>query len=211
MSIDATGGQQRNSGFPGDTDQSHAARSEVSFDDVHIDTGAEEGGVEFDEQKLIDLFDRLEGEQSFALGLLAGLGAAFVGALIWAAITYVTNFQIGFMAVGVGFLVGYAVRIFGRGMSSKFGYAGAGCALLGCVAGNLLTASFYLAFGEGVPLLQAVVIPFIPAAAVEIMAASFHPMDLLFYGIALYEGYRFSFRQIEEHELMSAVKTGDRH
>jgi hypothetical protein len=32
------------------------------------------------------------------------------------------------------------------------------------------------------------------------------PMDLLFYGIALYEGYKLSFRQIGHEELERAIK-----
>ena len=44
-------------------------------------------------------------------GVVAGLGAAIVGAAIWAAITAATDYQIGFMAIGVGFLAGFAVRL----------------------------------------------------------------------------------------------------
>lgn len=32
-------------------------------------------------------------------------------------------------------------------------------------------------------------------------------MDLLFHAIAVYEGYRFSFRTISEEELASLIKT----
>jgi hypothetical protein len=35
-----------------------------------------------------------------------------------------------------------------------------------------------------------------------LMQATFSPMDVLFYGIAIYEGYRFSFRQITQADLM---------
>jgi hypothetical protein len=43
-------------------------------------------------------------EQSLPMALLAGGGAALVGAIGWAVVTAVTHFQIGFMAVGVGLL-----------------------------------------------------------------------------------------------------------
>ena len=33
------------------------------------------------------------------------------------------------------------------------------------------------------------------------MVATFSPMDLLFYGIAVYEGYKFSFRQVGPEDL----------
>ena len=34
-------------------------------------------------------------------------------------------------------------------------------------------------------------------------------MDLLFYGIAPYEGYKLSFRQITQEELMGAINAAD--
>lgn len=34
----------------------------------------------------------------------------------------------------------------------------------------------------------------------RILTATFQVMDLLFYAIAVYEGYRFSFRRIPEEE-----------
>ncbi len=40
-----------------------------------------------------------------------------------------------------------------------------------------------------------------PGIIAEIMKVTFYPMDILFYAIAVYEGYRFSFRQISEDEL----------
>jgi hypothetical protein len=35
------------------------------------------------------------------------------------------------------------------------------------------------------------------------MIDSFNGMDLFFYGIAIYEGYRFSFRNLNEDELVT--------
>jgi hypothetical protein len=40
----------------------------------------------------------------------------------------------------------------------------------------------------------------------EVMMDAFSPMDLLFYGIAIYEGYKFSFRQITEEELLTPAR-----
>ena len=39
----------------------------------------------------------------------------------------------------------------------------------------------------------------------EIMVASFTPIDLLFYGLALYTGYKLSFRQLGEDELRTLL------
>jgi hypothetical protein len=39
----------------------------------------------------------------------------------------------------------------------------------------------------------------------ELMLATFHPMDVLFYGLALYQGYKFSFRKLSDTEVRSLV------
>lgn len=47
--------------------------------------------------------------------ILAGLAAGIVGALLWGFITYKTSYQIGFLAWGVGALVGFVCVIAGGG------------------------------------------------------------------------------------------------
>lgn len=121
--------------------------------------------------------------------LTAGLLAALAGAAAWALITDITKYQIGWMAVGVGFLVGYAVRKFGRGTTPVFGVIGAFFALIGCLAGNLFAVVGMVAIEGDAGFFE--VLSSIPLSAVpEIMIESFSPMDVLFYGIALYEGYK---------------------
>lgn len=133
--------------------------------------------------------------------------AALVGAGIWAAITVTTNFQIGWMAVGVGFIVGYAVRILGKGVTKSFGIAGAALALLGCLMGNLMSACGYLAIERSATFWSVFSAALIhPVLAFELLKVTFSPMDLLFYGIAVYEGYKFSFRPITPEELAAVAK-----
>lgn len=55
---------------------------------------------------------------SLAKGLIAGLIAALVGALAWALIVYYANVQLGYLALGIGALVGYAVAWATRGGSA---------------------------------------------------------------------------------------------
>ena len=124
------------------------------------------------------------------LGAVVGLLAALVGAGIWAAVTALTAYQIGFMAVGVGFLVGFAVRFTGKGHEPIFGVVGAVLALLGCVVGNYLTGAWFFAANTGVPYSQ-LLLPNI-SFVVETMRATSGWMDLLFYAIAAYCGYRYS-------------------
>lgn len=162
------------------------------------DKQAEKPGL--DPAQAAYLRQRLHSEQSLVLGTVAGVVASLAGASAWAGVTIATGYQIGFMAIGVGFLVGFAVRALGKGITPVFGVVGAALALLGCAVGNLLAVTALVAGNEGVPVLDALSNLDVPIAR-DLMVAFFSPMDLLFYGIALYEGYRLSFRQLGAEEL----------
>ncbi len=135
------------------------------------------------------------------LALAAGVVSALVGASIWALVTDMSKgFQIGYMAIGVGFLVGYSVRFLGKGIERPYQYVGAVCALLGCVLGNYFAMAGFLAQQLHVDFFT--VISRIPLdKAVGLMQDTFSPIDLLFYAIAVYEGYRFSLKRITPEEL----------
>ncbi|MCA9192396.1 MAG: hypothetical protein KDB03_11560 [Planctomycetales bacterium] len=155
-----------------------------------------------DPAKAEALFAQLVKQQNLPLGLLAGFVAAVLGGLAWAAVTIVSGYQIGWMAVGIGFLVGFAVRLAGKGLTKSFGFGGGLLALLGCLLGNLLAVCGMLAQELQQPVLSTTLqIVLNPPAAIELMKMTFSPMDLLFYGIAVFEGFKFSFRQIDDSEL----------
>ncbi len=98
-----------------------------------------------------------------------------------------------FTAAAIGYLVGQAVRSTGKGIDKKFGSVGAACALLGCVAGNMLSAMAFFAKARGVPFAE--VLANLDVGFLQRLGQkSFQAMDLLFYAIAVYEGYRFSFK-----------------
>src|SRR5262245_23005581 len=90
-------------------------------------------------------------EQSLLMGTAAGAVAGVVGAGAWALVTTLTHFQIGWMAVGIGFLVGIAIRTFGKGIDKVFGVIGAILALSGCVLGNLLAVCGMVASHQHIP------------------------------------------------------------
>ncbi|QYY36448.1 hypothetical protein [Ruficoccus sp. ZRK36] len=148
-----------------------------------------------------DFAREIQSRQSLSLGIVAGLVASVVAAGVWAWITVLTHFQIGYFAVAVGFFVGLAVRIAGRGMTPPFGVAGACFALLGCVLGNFLSQLGFVSIEYEVSIWQVLVL-FDYSYLPEVMIESFQPIDVLFYGIAVAGGYRASFRRISEDELL---------
>lgn len=147
---------------------------------------------------------RMRDQQNLSAAVVAGTAAAIIGAGLWAVTTVVTGYQIGWMAVGIGFLVGYAIRVVGKGIDQTFAVAGAILALFGCMLGNVLTVCYFVAENEGIPVLE--LLPQLDLAIVsELLVATFSPMDLLFYGIAVYEGFQLSTVSVSENELQAAT------
>lgn len=126
-----------------------------------------------------------------ALGVLGGLIASIIGAIIWSTVTVLTEYQIGWMAVGVGILVGFAVRLLGRGEHVFYCVIGGGFALLGCVLGNLFSGIGFLANEMELGYFETLG-KFEWSESFNLLKAMFSPMDSLLYGIAIYEGVKFS-------------------
>jgi hypothetical protein len=144
-----------------------------------------------------EIIERLRMEQKLTRGILAGLIVGIVGAILWGIITVATEYQIGYMAIAVGAGVGFAIRKFGKGVDPIFGYWGAGIALLSVFIGNFLSIIGFLANAEGLGYIETLWL-FDYGYLFPIMKEAFQPIDVLFYGLALYEGYKFAIIKIED-------------
>ncbi len=150
---------------------------------------------EEDINRFEQLATQLHGEQNLPMGLVGGVAAAIIGGVLWAAITVATGWQLGLVAVGIGFLVGYAVSYIGKGITPIFGYMGAGLALLGVVVGKYLTMVALWANATDLGYIETfTTVPF--DVIKELVIRNFSPIDLLFYGIAIYQGYKLSFTDL---------------
>lgn len=157
-------------------------------------------------EQVQELKEKLKMEQNLTMGILASVAAALVGAALWAVITVATKYQIGYMAVAVGFLVGYANRFAGKGIDQVFGIIGALLAFVGCVLGNYFTVIALAAEFAQMSFFETLTA--LPLSTVmDILVEDISFYDILFYGIALYEGYKFSFRQITEDDLRKHMNT----
>jgi hypothetical protein len=59
------------------------------------------------------------GKERFILASVYGSGAALIGALLWWAVRAGTGYEVGLIAVAVGFMVGYAVRAGAQGRGGR--------------------------------------------------------------------------------------------
>jgi hypothetical protein len=60
-----------------------------------------------------------DSHKAFARGLLFGIGAALLGMAVYATFTIVTNFYLGYVALGVGWLVGTAINKGANGIGGR--------------------------------------------------------------------------------------------
>jgi len=138
--------------------------------------------------------DGVRGEgENLVLGVLAGGLAAVIGAVIWMGITVATGWHVGYVALGVGALVGLAIRTAGNGTGFIFGAAGAVLTLLGCLGGEIL-ATIQLATTpqrDFVSVLSSVNL----VEMVKNIATQTDPIMYLIYAIGIFEGYKLSIRK----------------
>jgi hypothetical protein len=122
-------------------------------------------------------------------GLVGGLVTAVVAAGLWYAVVSITNWQIGLVAIAVGWLVGTGVR---------FGAGGRGSVPLAAIGGILtlgsLVVSEYLIIhhwvSEDIGAANVIDVIQPPSFIIEVVAESVtaDPLTLVFWAIALFQG-----------------------
>jgi len=139
----------------------------------------------------VPAINELDYDSNLVLGLIGGVVAMLISAILWGVISYATEYQISWMAIGVGIFVGVSIQKLGKGKSLIYGISGAVLSLFGCLLGNYLFYNGILAREWEAPFFEVLMaISFQPAAIIEIFTLAFDFMDLLFYGVAAYIGFR---------------------
>ncbi|MFT4534391.1 MAG: antitoxin component YwqK of YwqJK toxin-antitoxin module [Saprospiraceae bacterium] len=142
------------------------------------------------------LEEKMRSYQSINYALIGGFVLCVFAAILWAVVTVVSGYQTGLMAIVVGVIVGVGVRYFGAGFDPIFSVIGGSYTLLSCLLGAIFTQIGFIMNFEGLDLMQ--VLSFLNFEGVTSMVVdSFSLMDLVFYGIAIYEGIGLSRRSLE--------------
>ena len=142
---------------------------------------------------------KLRRYQNFLYALIGGLLITAIAALGWAFITAWTGYQGVYMALGVGLIVGLAVRFFGAGFNRIFGILAALLALAGSLLGYYLSR---FGFPEEIELASILSIPDLlkPELMFNDIRDSFVPLDLVFYGLAVVLAYLLAIRRINSRK-----------
>lgn len=147
------------------------------------------------------LWRKLKEQQNLGMGVLGGVIGMVIGAIAWGVITAFTGYQVGYIAVGIGFAVGFGMRKMGKGFERKFSYIGAGQSLLGCILGDLLVIFIIASKELGIPFYYILTHASIPMA-VDVFVSVFELGNLLFYALAVYAGYKYSVLKVTQEQVL---------
>ena len=156
------------------------------------------------DEEMLRAMEFLRQEQNLLVGVMAGFLAAVAGAVVWAGVTVSAGYQVGWLAIAIGLVTGLAVRLGGKGIDKVFGVVGAVLSLLGCALGNVFTIAWFISIEPGMPVLDVLGDMDIPIV-IELIMESFQVTDILFYAMAVYFGYRYSFRDLTQDDFDRAL------
>lgn len=128
----------------------------------------------------------------FPIALAVGAAGALVGAIIWAVIVVATNYEIGYVAVLVGYLSGQGVKLgAGKGRGQSLQMAAAGMAVFGLViAKYFILAHFVVSDPSTAELGLGYFSPGLFLVFVQNIGGSLSPFDLLWIAFALMTAWR---------------------
>jgi hypothetical protein len=148
-----------------------------------------------------ETIEKLRLEQNLMKGIVSGLVVGIIGAILWATIAVATGYNFGYLALAIGAGVGLIIRKFGNGIDPIFGYWGGGISLLSVLLGNFLSIIGFIANSVGLGYMETLM-AFDYSYFPEIMRETFTVFDIFCYGMAIFEGYKFSFRKITEKRII---------
>jgi hypothetical protein len=132
------------------------------------------------------------GSDDLPRAALMGALGALLGAAVWAAVVVLTNLEIGYLAVLVGFLAGYGVKLGARGGHGKrLQQTAVACAVAGLLATKYFVFAHFFVSGaakEGVAL--SYLSPTTLSAFPHFLGEMLSPFDALWLLIALSSAWR---------------------
>lgn len=146
-------------------------------------------------------------EPNTPLGIIGGLLAALVGGIVWAIIVIKSNYEVGFVAWGIGLLAGFAVVLFARGKSVQLQVVAVLSAGLGVLIGK------YISYVHALQVAHNKLFPGVEQRFGYFAGDSFRffrtnlgdvfgGYDLLWVGLAVFSAWRIAQATIESHAVV---------
>lgn len=139
-----------------------------------------------------EMVEKLNSESRTGLGIIFGLLLGVIGAILWAVVVKVTGYNIGIVAIGVGYLVSEGFVRTGRGTKKSIGIIAGVIALISIFLGEMLTMIVLIAEYWDMSILEAVQNMYISKLPMLVIEST-EPISIVFYLIAVRYAYQRSF------------------
>lgn len=139
-----------------------------------------------------ELAAQVPGGKNLLVAAAGGLAGALVGAAVWTGVAIATNFEVGYIAVLVGFLAGLGVKMGARTQRGPLlQYLAAGLAVVGLFAAKYMLFAYTVVHvgqeqGVDISYFDGRLLSLFPEALGEMLSA----FDALFLVLALMAAYR---------------------
>lgn len=134
-----------------------------------------------EKQQQYEIAEKLLAEQDFPRAVLYGAAVTLVSAFVVGSIGGV---GVGFMATGIGLIVGVTFQYIGRGIENRFAVVASIYAVVACLLGNLFAMASYAARYNGVSTQDILLNTPIPELSTWVVA-DLQFADLIFWMLAI--------------------------
>ena len=162
-----------------------------------------------EKQKRYDLADKLISEQNFPAAVIAGAVATVLAAAAYGIITARWAFSYGFVAAGVGIVIGLSMQFLGRGISMKFAVLATVYTIAGCVLGNVFRVIMELARASATSPIDVIQNNSLSMLADQSLSYV-SPVDLVYWFIAVFCAVFFAKRPLSSHRWQARKVRGAR-
>ena len=128
---------------------------------------------------------------SILFSVVAGVLASCIATVVYALYPFLFGIQLEFLAIGVGFIVGFAISKFSKRKNHILGIIGAALSLLSCVMGDVLSAIAIYSYQNNAPFFE-IIANLNFSTIAEILFQIVGVENILFYLMAMTIGYVIS-------------------
>ncbi len=147
-----------------------------------------------------EILNQLRQQQDLTKAIVAGVFAALLCSIIWAAFAVYTTVLFRGMALLLGATVGFAMRRTGKGIDTIFGISGGIISLIGCVVGNFLIVIGFVAQENDLGYFETL-LRFDYSYFDEVMVETFDIRHIFFYVLAAGVGFALSKKAITDKDV----------
>lgn len=136
-------------------------------------------------------------KQNMRSGVLTGIGAALLALSLWVPLMYYSHCGYIWTILGFGLFIGYAVRRFGKGITSKFGINAAIITTVTMIVCMIATPYIFFSYDFGIKQLLSIFGQFSHSVP-RLIVSMYFPINIVFCIGSIIIAYMFSFKQIKE-------------